>query len=164
MHLDNFTIRDQIKNCLKLAEKLDTVDREHYNQGAFFSRKDEGKKVTISKIHDCGTSACALGHAATMRYFQNRGICYEIVENADGDLHGNSWISYEINIDTDAWDNAADVFGLERDDRYFSDLRYENTSMTEMFGSKQSVIHKGTPKSVARALRKHVKDLEERLG
>ena len=155
MHLDNFTIRDQIKNCLKLAERMDIVDEDHYNQRDFFERKDYNKEVTITKIHHCGTLACALGHAATMRYFQNRGIDYDI--NSWPDLEKNIKI-HEISLGKNSWENAIVVFGLEVDASDSGCL-----TLSEMFGGNLDVKHNGTPKGVAKALREHAEYLREQL-
>lgn len=149
MH-DKTTIRDQIKNCLRLAAKMDTVDEYHYDQSNFFDREDEKKKVTISNIHNCGTSACALGWAATMRYFQNRGIGYNIVKDSEWDYDKGKYILlYDISLSTESWDNALDVFGIDRSER------------DDIFGGYTT--HNGTPEGVANALRKHAESLREQL-
>lgn len=150
MH-DQITIRDQIKNCLKLAAKMDTVDGNHYDQTSFFDRENERKKVTITKIQDCGTSACALGWAATMRYFQNRGIGYDILEDSEMDYDkGKYVVLYELSLSTESWGNALDVFGMDHGKR------------DDVFGGYTT--HNGTPEGVAKALREHAKQLDHRLG
>lgn len=168
---NNFTVRDQINNCLKLAERMDIADEDHYDQSSFFEREDYKKEVTITKIHHCGTSACALGHAATMRYFNNRGIDYEVVTSKEYDWSLDKYFqSHEIGLGKNSWENAIVVFGLANngsaDDIYGDDEfghRHHCYELNEMFGGNLDVKHNGTPEGVAEALREHVEYLRTQL-
>ncbi|KKM16809.1 hypothetical protein LCGC14_1682020 [marine sediment metagenome] len=163
--LNNFTIQDQIKNCLKLAERMDIVDEDHYDQSNFFDREDYGKSITITKIHHCGTSACALGHAATMRYFNNRGIDYKVNSWNEYDYEKGKTIKvHEILLGKNSWENAIVVFGLA-DNNQPSLVKGEHCCYDrgEMFGGNFEVKHNGTPKGVAKALREHAESLREQL-
>ena len=72
----------------KLIEFMDSLPRsanKHFNMSHWFDHDGpdgekhgfkEGKKVVVKKEHltMCGTSACALGWAATMPYFKRIGL------------------------------------------------------------------------------------------
>lgn len=57
------------RRYLKLADFLDTVKRKDFNFKFWISPNWDGKQVI-----SCGTTGCALGHAATMPIFRRLGM------------------------------------------------------------------------------------------
>lgn len=77
-----------LKLC-KFMENLPKSANNHFHMGAYFIDNSEGHghpppKKAADLLHSCGTTACALGWAATMPYFRKRGLRF--MEN--GVLHG----------------------------------------------------------------------------
>jgi len=67
-----------LKLC-SFMEKLPRAANKHFNMRAFWNDESRGHDhpvpTTVADIlHSCGTTACALGWAATMPYFKKRGL------------------------------------------------------------------------------------------
>lgn len=66
--MSNYTPTEKL---LKLADYLETVEDEHFAMDIWYYRKDNKK---IARTWDCGTSACALGHACFIPEFKKEGL------------------------------------------------------------------------------------------
>lgn len=72
----------------KLAQVLDKVPAKNFNMGAWIRDKIEGS-FTKKKILECGTRACALGWACTIREFRDDGLKMNyFMEPKFGDKYG----------------------------------------------------------------------------
>lgn len=76
-----------VERLTKMAELLDKVSAEHkpFNLG-YWSHKAEvledfelketarASGLTVSEVHECGTVACAVGHACQDNWFNEQGL------------------------------------------------------------------------------------------
>lgn len=100
------------ENLLLLAERLEKLpaNYSHFNMSNFvlkdgYCTHQEPDQVTKAVIHGCGTCACALGHAPTIRGLKARkgegwdGYCLRVFGIAESDpawdyLFAGSWSEY----------------------------------------------------------------------
>jgi hypothetical protein len=130
MALSKLTVR----RLTKLADYMHSLPKEaenHFDMSHFFAHTgDHPIPIEPKKRHyfDCGSSACALGWAATMPYFRKLGL-----QIHDGRLLVNGRFSWE-------W---PDIFGLD------------STDMGFLFSG---FTHIRTPKQWAKRCRKFLRD------
>ena len=139
MMLAQVTTKKAIKNCLYLADFLESVPRKHYDQNNYYDHQGDHAQRKANPL-DCKTKACALGHAACLPYFNRQGLKLEDPRNCGG---------FELNHAP--LDIAENLFGMDED------------TTDDIFEGETTVTHKGTPKSVAKALRAHAETLQETL-
>lgn len=108
----------RLMKLVKFMESLPKSAEKHFNMAAWFAHDGDhelkyGRRVTRTLLKDCGTTACALGWAATIPYFKRLGLTvkhggivgtlvyrgeggcdYEEIEECDKPLFG---------IDKDQW-------------------------------------------------------------
>lgn len=101
----------RIKKLIAFMEALPRAANKHFDMGAFLfhdgDHEHEAPKKPADLLHSCGTSACALGWAATMPYFQKLGLKF----SKGGVLRGRSVI-----VPSGSW-KWAELFGGWNDDR-----------------------------------------------
>ena len=75
-----------VRRLTKLADYMDSLPpeaRKHFHMSDWFKHDGlhplRGKILTRRHMNDCGTTACALGWAATMPAFQKLGLTYNLV-------------------------------------------------------------------------------------
>jgi len=139
MMLAQVTTKKAIKNCLYLADFLESVPRKHYDQNNYYDHQGDHAQRKANPL-DCKTKACALGHAACLPYFNRQGL--KMISE------GPNW-SFDLNHDPN--DITENLFGMDKD------------TTDDIFEGATTVTHKGTPKSVAKALRAHAETLQETL-
>jgi hypothetical protein len=128
------------KRLLKLIAYMDALPKSaepHFNMRSCWARHQGPHPMTgpLTKksIMDCGTTACALGWAATIPEFRRAGLRMEWYE-----VYG----SYEARFDSD---KAAQFFGL--DGNQFWSLFNDNNMRTDT-----------TPKNWAKRAREQLRE------
>ena len=134
-----------IQRLEKLAnymEKLPKSAAKHFNMGTeFYHSGDEHHdfpfRLTTHSLTLCGTAACAMGHAATVPYFQKLGLSM--------DRHGHIQLVTKERHRVGYLDAAAAVFDIEIDQAW------------ELFNSSlERTI--STPKAWAKHCREFIKN------
>ncbi len=97
--------RFEAKRLAKLAKYMKTIKDNRFYIGAWLDGQKPIKRdvieaaglaeknslVTPEKINECGTTACLLGHAATMPEFRRRGLRMTVLNLYDDfDIHGRA--------------------------------------------------------------------------
>lgn len=78
---------------LKLVEFMEALPKSanaHFDMATFVNHYGEHhhkfpEKMRMKDLHTCGTTACALGWAATMPYFKRLGLYLNYSEEVQGD-------------------------------------------------------------------------------
>ncbi len=121
------------KRLLKLADILDTIERKKFDISYF---------TNGNNINECGSTACALGHAGYDKSFRRAGF----KTNALSDR-----VTYKVGNETlENFHAAACFFDIDYFDAtiLFGDNTHENYGM---------YAEEVTPKIVAKKIRKFVK-------
>ncbi len=109
------------RRILKLCEHMEKLPREsarHFNMASFLEHSGDhahpvGDVLTLRDVHSCGTTACALGYAATMPYFRKLGLKFDPKWNEV--KHSHEVFDTEAEgMDFSAW---SELFGEYNDDR-----------------------------------------------
>src|SRR5688572_29906761 len=95
-----------VRRLTKLAdymEKLPKSAAKHFDMGAWFSHRGDhdhaiGRWVERDTLNYCGTTACALGWAATVPAFRRAGLVVEAMQLASN--HNENVACEFFDIDT----------------------------------------------------------------
>lgn len=136
------------RRLLKLADFLETVPPERLNMSSWVGRDWQGDQGL-----SCGTTACALGWAATMPEFRRLGLRLRAAPADDGGYGGHTserWYYVGLERDRASVESrpkraAMKIFGLDED------------AFWRLFGCPEDYFEATTPKGVARSIRRHVK-------
>jgi hypothetical protein len=131
------------RRLLKLADFLEALPRKRFNYDRWVGMDWQGA-LDLS----CGTTACALGWAATMPAFRRAGLIL------NRDCVGNE-VTLKHDPGTYPAAAAAEVFGLLEREAYF--LFYPSYPSWSN-GERQSPDRNSTPKQVARHIRRFVRE------
>lgn len=104
--------KDRILRLCDYMEALPKESAKHFDMQDFLKHSgDHDHKlpeiVRQKDLHTCGTSACALGWAATMPYFKRLGL--ELTR--DGEVHGDEYTVFDLGSCGDRVDPWCDLFG-----------------------------------------------------
>lgn len=77
----NKVAKRRILKLVEFMEKLPRSAAKHFDMGSWFTHNGDhelplksGDAINADTMKDCGTTACALGWAATMPYFRKLGL------------------------------------------------------------------------------------------
>jgi hypothetical protein len=88
MALSKLTVR-RLTKLIEFMEKLPKSASKHFEMAVFLSHEYNDHHHGVPKsqrdLHTCGTTACALGWAATMPYFRRLGLRFNDNLTVDGD-------------------------------------------------------------------------------
>lgn len=128
----------------KLASFLETLPRERFNYNHWVGDDWKGKENL-----SCGTTACALGWAATMKPFRKLGLRLVMPEN--------DWSPPFVALKDENFPDTPGDWGTSQD------------AITEVFGTESHDLFfpsddelKATPKQVAKKIRRFIRK-EEKL-
>jgi hypothetical protein len=99
------------RRLLKLAEFLRTVPRKKFDYRSWVGADWEGKQDL-----SCGTTACALGWAATMPSFRRLGMRLKTIESSMATTTYHGYVGLKDSNTTDSLWVAEQVFGLSYED------------------------------------------------
>lgn len=128
---------------LRLANFLDGVPRERFDYKTFVGDDWQGKQNL-----SCGTTACALGWAATMPFFRKLGLRLEYANR-----YGASVVVKNRPFNGSSLESAEFVFGITREQARYLFIPDEIVSFTDVVSP--SVY--ASAKEVARHIRRFVK-------
>lgn len=145
------------KDLILLADHLETNVKDKRFNLDYWGRVEgpADKTLTVKNINVCGTTACALGHAATMPKFTKRGLRME-------DDFGNQWsldhtlfrVVYKTEY-MNGMDAAAEFFGLTPTESLFlfDPTEYPDGHKDRMYVAKRirtaaKIMQKQVDKSV----------------
>lgn len=134
---------------LKLVENMESLPKsaaEHFDMGAWFKHDGDhdlpinyGQAINRHVMEDCGTTACALGWAATMPYFNKLGLKVRY----NGDI-GEVCFRSKVHVDyEDIEGSRKPLFGI---------------SMSQWMALFAGTNADKTPKQWAKRVRKLVKE------
>lgn len=89
----------RIAKLIEFMEVLPRSAERHFSMDHFLSHSHDGHSHSVPRspkdmIHSCGTTACTLGWAATMPYFQRLGLKFK----KNGELAG-----LDVVVDRGSW-------------------------------------------------------------
>ncbi len=138
------------KRLLKLADFLEALPRKRFNFASYVGDDWAGKQDL-----SCGTTACALGWAASMPEFRRLGLRFKGTPAYDDDGHAitaDGGVGLVDDEYADEEEASAIVFGLT-DDQHAELFIPENE-----FGPSSNLPKEATPKQVAKNIRAKVKE------
>lgn len=141
--------REQGERMLALADYLETVPEANFEMDRWFFSWD---KPMFWHGPECGTVACAMGHACDMPLFQGLGLNMRIETWEDGSRHGFIRIEGEPSV-LDGFEAAVRLFGIT--DPQAQDL-FSVFYETDYTGEEQRGDN--SPAGVAGRLREFVKE------
>lgn len=136
------------RRLLKLAAFLDTVPRQRFNYETWVGASWQGAPDL-----SCGTTACALGWAASMPTFRRLGLHLVAIPGVNPNSEWESG-AYVVYGNLEAEEAGAALFGLTFDESVF--LFGPDTSLEGL--AWQSPGSTATAKQVATHIRKFVKN------
>lgn len=121
MSLSKLAVRRLTKLC-EFMEGLPRSANQHFYMGSFFHHHgehpiqvDEKRGADVETLMDCGTSACALGWAATVPAFKKAGLSMVVSRSGYIDFRYNG-------RKAGVWSVARRFFGLNDPAELFGDL------------------------------------------
>jgi hypothetical protein len=129
---------------LKLADFLETVPRKHFNYNRWVGDGWDGESTDLVS---CGTTACALGWAATMPAFRRLGLrLYRDPEGMDGVCLKAAGDPY----------NGSPIYAADAAEEIFA---VQGNEFDYLFTPSEGE-EDATPKQVAKKIRRFVADRE----
>lgn len=117
--------KTRLEKLIKYMESRPKSAAKHFSMKSWFNHDSDhdikvGTVITAKHLHACGTSACAMGYAATMPYFRKLGL--SVKQGAWGaylHFNGNEDRTFDQvqQLFDITFDQACDLFGADKADR-----------------------------------------------
>lgn len=130
-------IKTSDKRLLKLAAFLEKLPRDRFDYASFVGDDWKGTQDL-----SCGTTACALGWAATIPEFRRAGLTIKAIPDIDGGFYADVCTKKH----SGGFKAASEIFGLS------------NSDSSYLFAPDDEYPEKATPKQVAKKIRNFVKE------
>lgn len=143
--------REQGERMLALADYLESVPEANFDMGAWHITWQGAARVYQGP--ECGTVACAMGHACDMPLFQDLGLRLTRTLVTDRETYADVGIEGRDDV-RDGYEAAEVLFGItdaQSQDLFSTFYEYEDVWSDEVEGDN-------SPKGVAGRLREFVKE------